>query len=209
MSKVERAGLFAKSMLAWKVATFQQAVLYRVIELAEGARLAWNHRNTVVTFLAVRALVETVAVFDNLEQGLLQHLGEGNIGALNSLIMNRMFATRDEVLLADHPELHAVNVLTLIGKLQKRYDLEVMSNYESMSERCHPNSAGHHQMYTITDKSTGTVTFTEAKNHEMTLVYILAPLGLLFLFERSMNVLDDAIPKLADLQHRLKPVVAD
>jgi hypothetical protein len=67
-------GPFDRSKLAWKVATYQQANLYRVVALGAGARAAWNARNVLVTFLTARALVETVAVFDEFERSLLAHV---------------------------------------------------------------------------------------------------------------------------------------
>jgi hypothetical protein len=38
--KITKTGLFAKSKLAWKVATFQEAILYRLVMLAKGTVLA-------------------------------------------------------------------------------------------------------------------------------------------------------------------------
>jgi hypothetical protein len=87
----------------------------------------------------------------------------------------------------------------------KHYDLPVRTNYDNLSERCHPNSAGHHQMYSATEKPSGRVTFSETKNLPMALTYIRAPLGLVFLFERSMERLTEATIQIAELQHRLHP----
>jgi hypothetical protein len=94
----------------------------------------------------------------------------------------------------------------LIDKLGSRYDLPSRANYDSMFERCHPNSAEHHQMYTKTDYIDGTVTFSETKNLPMVLDFIRAPLGLLDLFERSMDKVDPAVLTIAEIQHRLHPV---
>jgi hypothetical protein len=69
--KIKVEGPFLQSKLAWKVATYQQAILYRVVALATGTRLSWNARNVLASFLLVRALVETIAVFDEFERQLL------------------------------------------------------------------------------------------------------------------------------------------
>ena len=199
-------GPFARSKLAWKVATYQEAILYRVVALGAGTRDAWNARNVLVAFLTTRALVETIAVFDDFERSLLAHAASEDVGAMDALAQNRTFATRDEQLLDGHPEILATGVMTFIDKIGKRYDLPIRHNYEAMSEVCHPNSAGHHQMFSKTDYTDGTVTFSEIKNLPMVLDYIRAPLGLLSLFERSMDELDPAVLKIAEIQHRLHPV---
>jgi len=202
--KVE--GLYGRSKLAWKVATYQQAILYRVVALSRGARDSWNARNLPVCFLAVRALVETLAVFDDLVRVLLAHAEKKDLEQIDKLIMNRIFATRDEKLLEGRPEHQAIGVLSFIDKLEKRYGLPIRGNYDTLSERCHPNSAGHHQMYSTTDYSDGTVTFSESKNLSMNIDLVRAPLGLVVLFERSMNQLDQAIQTIGEIQHRIRPV---
>jgi hypothetical protein len=206
-TNIERAGPFAQSKLAWKVATYQQAMLYRVVALARGARDAWNARNVMVSLLATRALVETIAVFDDFEHTLSAHLANEDLQEMDKLLTNRIFATKDEELLDGHPEILAINVLTFIDRFEKRHGIPVRSHYDRASERCHPNSAGHHQLYSKTDYSNGTVTFSETKNLSAILDSIRAPLGLVFLFEQSMNALDPAILKTAETQHRLNPVV--
>jgi hypothetical protein len=153
----------------------------------------------------VRAVTETVAVFDEFERELEAALDREDIKAMDQLVTNRTFATRDGELLEDHPEILAINVLTFIDKLQKRYDLPIRANYDSLSERCHPNAAGHHQMFSTTDRTNGTVTFTETKRLAADLDIIRAPLSLVFFFERTIDYIDAVIPKVAALQHRLNP----
>ena len=97
-AKIEAEGPLEKSKIAWKIATYQEAVLCRVVMLARGAREAWNARNFLVCFLAVRALTETLAVFDNFKHELSVTLDNENLGALDRLAMNRTFATRDNEL---------------------------------------------------------------------------------------------------------------
>ncbi|MCX7310318.1 MAG: hypothetical protein NTV56_00975 [Alphaproteobacteria bacterium] len=204
-AKIEIEGPLLKSKVAWKIATYQQAVLYRVIALGEGTRLAWNAGNVLTALLTVRALTETIAIFDEFEVALMKRLAGEDLGAIDALIMNRSFATLDEELLKGHPEIEAERVMKFIDKLGKRYQIPIRNHYDSMSERCHPNSAGHHQMFSKTDHTTGTVTFSDLRTESMYLHFIRAPLGLLSLFEKTMNALDDAIPKIAEVHHRIKP----
>lgn len=205
-SAIELDGPLAQSKLAWKVATYQQAILYRVVALLRGTRDAWNARNILTSLLALRAFVETIAVFDELEETLSTHIENENLEHIDKVLMNRTFATRDAELLQGHSELQAINVLTFVSKLEKRYGLPIRNNYDTLSERCHPNSAGHHQMYSTTDYTDGTVAFSETKNLERVVDLVRAPLGLVYLFERSMDKLDRIILTIAEIQHRLNPV---
>jgi len=205
VEKIELEGPYLKSKIAWKIATFQQSVLYRVVMLARGARLSWNARNILACFILVRQLVETVALFDEFERSLMERFEAKDAGGIDALVMNRTFATMDTEFIKDYPDAKATNVLNFVDKLGKRYGLPIRDNYDSLSERVHPNSAGHHQMYSTTDKSNGTVTFSETKNMRRSAAFIQAPLGLVILFERTMNILDGAIPKIADWHDEIHP----
>lgn len=109
-------------------------------------------------------------------------------------------------MLKDHSELLAINVLKFIDELGKRYGIPVREHYDSLSERCHPNSAGQGQMYSTLDKANFALSFTEFKDGQMYLDYIRAPLGLLFIFERTMDELDKLMLRVAEVQHRIKPI---
>lgn len=205
LDRIEVVGPYAKSRIAWKIATFQQSVLWRVVMLARGARLCWNARNILACFILTRQLVETIALFDEFERSLVELFAAKDASGIDALVMNRMFATMDAELLKDHPESKAIQVLKFVDKLGKRYDLPIRDNYDSLSERVHPNSAGHHQMYSTTEKPSGTVTFSETKNMVRSAASIRPPLGLVILFERTLDVLDEVVPKIADWHHEIAP----
>src|SRR5215218_5460864 len=71
--------------------------------LARGARLAWNARNLVTSFLTTRALVETIALFDDLQHGISELLAREALDEIDELIMKRTFSTRDERILKRAP----------------------------------------------------------------------------------------------------------
>lgn len=66
VTRIERTGPLV-SMLAWKVAVLQQALLYRIVELADNCTKMWNVGNALCSMLAARALFETVALTLDLE----------------------------------------------------------------------------------------------------------------------------------------------
>ena len=107
LERVEKAGPLAKSKLAWKIATYGQSVIYRVVMLAEGCALNWNAANVLCAYLAARALVETAALVLEFEHELQAHIIAENLGAIDALVMNRTFASRDEEGVAEHPEQEA------------------------------------------------------------------------------------------------------
>lgn len=205
-TEITVAGPLAQSKLTWKVAVYQQAILYRVVMLASGAASAWNDGNTLTSFLAARALVETVAVVSDFAHQLRAFLAASDLKSVNELVMNRTFATRDEVMLAERPGTQSVNVLTLIDKLDAAGLSGVRGHYDIMSERSHPNSMGHHQMFAITDKVTGTVTFTTTKRLELDFRHLFAGAFLVRLVESTMDELDKLVLDVAELQHRSNPV---
>jgi hypothetical protein len=65
---------------------------------------------------------------------------------------------------------------------------------------------GHARIFSRLNKETATVQFSDHAFASRELPTLLAPLGMLALFERRMAEMDDLIAQLADLQHRLAPV---
>ncbi|HAH65616.1 MAG TPA: hypothetical protein DCL72_09120, partial [Rhizobiales bacterium] len=163
--RVERIvidGPLAKSKIAWKVATYAEALLYRVVALANGCAVNWNRNDALVSVLAARALVETVAVLMDLDRRLEDLLDKEDLAGINALIMNRSFSTRDEDWLKNYPDAKAVNVLTIIEGVDENHDLEgMLSGYHaSLSELCHPNRDGHLGLFGTLDTKTGETTYS-------------------------------------------------
>ncbi|MDE2184208.1 MAG: hypothetical protein KGJ78_14405 [Alphaproteobacteria bacterium] len=199
------SGLFARSKLAWKIATYQHALLHRVIALMDGAALGWNNRNTLAAMLAARALMETVAVFAELENRVQRFLTDEDLAGLDLLAQNGIFASRDPGWLIEAPETRAVNAQTYVDKFDKRAE-GYRGHYDRLSERCHPNAAGHSQLFSKLDRSDGTVRYCDEFYEERNAHMVFAALAILPLVEKISTRLDELIQQVADLQHRLHPV---
>jgi hypothetical protein len=199
-------GPLAQSKLAWKVAAYQQAILYRAVMLTEGVALAWNAGNVLTGFLAARALLETFAVMEDFKAQLGSFVAKEDLGSIDALAMNRTFATRDPDWLAEYPDAQAVNVLTLIDKLDKSFLPGVRKHYDFLSERCHPNSPGHRHMFSALNTADGSIAFSEDKERHAYLNHILGAVLLVGFVESTMDALDQAILDVAAIQHRLHPV---
>ena len=171
----------------------------------DGAAVAWNNRCTLSAMLSARAVMETLVVMAEFERQVSRLLKEENLGGLDALAQNSIFASRDQEWIKDYPETQAVSVLTYIDKFDKRVG-GFRGHYDMLSERCHPNSPGHNFMFSKLDRTDGTVRFCDerepARNGKMILA-ALAPLSLV----KSISVrLDGLIKKVSDLQHRVAPV---
>jgi hypothetical protein len=142
VTEITISGPLRKSKLAWKIATYQQPMLYRVVMLASGCAANWNARNLLCAYLAARALIETVAVFWTFEVELQKLIAAENLSEIDALITNRTFSTRDTELIEAHPDTKAITVLKFIDRLEKQGLSGMRQHYDFLSERCHPNSLG-------------------------------------------------------------------
>jgi hypothetical protein len=199
-------GEFAQSKLAWKLAILQEAFLHRAVMLAQGVALTWNAGNLVTSILSARALLETVVLVEDFHGKIDAFLKVEDLGGINQVLDSQTFATRDAEWLAQHPDNQAINILTLINKFDKSTFPGARAHYDSLSERCHPNSRGHFGMFASLDRSNGTVTFSDTKTKIADRIAIMPALMLLQLLERTLGSLDEAISAVGELQHRVNPV---
>lgn len=198
-------GPLARSKLAWKLLSYHHALLHRVIALIDGTAVAWNCHCTLSAILSARAFMETFAVMDRLEDRVTLYLEAENLGGLDSLGQNGVFATRDEELLKEFPDLKAVNVLSYVAK----YDQKVpgfTDHYSRLSERCHPNALGHNFMFAKLDRSNGSINYSDENEPNHNARMIFAAICLLPLVEALNERMHELVIKVSDLQHRLAPV---
>jgi hypothetical protein len=196
---------FLRSKIAWKLATCQHALLHRLVALMDGAAVAWNNRCTLSAMLSARALMETFAVMVEFERRVARLLKDEDLGGLDALAQNGIFASRDPDWLKESPETQAVNVLTYIDKFDKRCE-GFRAHYDMLSERCHPNSLGHNFMFAELDRTDGTVRYCDEREPARNVEMILAALAPLPLVESTMTRLDVLIEKVSDLHHRVAPL---
>src|SRR6266404_7681002 len=131
---------------------------------------------------------------------LKKHIAAGDMDTVDALVTNRTFATRDKEWLHKNPESDAINVLTWVDRLDKREANGVRGHYDRMSERCHPNYLGHHQMFSKLDTSSGTTTFSETKNISAHRDVVIGAVILVLLDEHCIDRLDDDIDRLVEIQ---------
>jgi hypothetical protein len=199
------SGKFARSKIAWKLASYQHVLLHRLVALMDGAAVAWNSRCILSAMLSARALMETFAVMAEFERRVTRLLIEEDLGGLDALAQNGIFASRDEEWIKENPETAAISVLTYIDKFDKRAE-GFRGHYDMLSERCHPNSLGHNFMFSTLDRTDRTVRFCDEREPERNGQMILAGLAPLPLVGSIMMRLDELIERVSDLHHRAAPV---
>jgi len=216
LPEIAIAGALRKSKMAWTIATYQQPVLYRVVMLASGCAANWNDRNILCSYLAARAIIETATVFLLFESDLEELIEGEKLPEIDALITNRNFSTRDEEMVNLHPDTKATNIQTFIEKLDKKFKKHdkdwnswIGKHYGFLSERCHPNSFGQHQFFGARDKTTNVIKYSDWNDLEMHFGNIFAGAMIIQFVESAMDRLDVAILRVAELQHRLSPVVND
>jgi hypothetical protein len=207
LTEISVSGPLLESKLAWKIATYQQPVLYRVVMLATGCAENWNARNLLCAYLAARAIIETVAVFWMFEVDLRALIEKEDVGGIDALITNRTFSTRDVELVEAYPNTKAINILTLIDKLEKQGLPGVRQHYDFLSERCHPNSFGQQHFFSSLDRETRVERYSDLNDLQKHFDYIFAGAMLIQVVEGCMDRLDMAILKIAELQSK-PPTVA-
>jgi hypothetical protein len=199
------SGKFARSKIAWKLATYQHVLLHRLVALADGAASAWNNRCTLSAILSARALMETFAVMTEVDRRVERLLKDEDLDGLDWLAQNGIFASRDQQMIKDNPEIAAVSVLTYIDKTDKIAE-GFRGHYDTLSERCHPNAPGHSFMFSRVDRTDGTVRFCDEREPVRNAQMILAALAPLPLVESISARLDGLIEQVSDLHHRIAPV---
>jgi hypothetical protein len=193
------AGPFARSKVAWKLATYQHGLLHRIVELIDGVALGWNGKNILAAILSARAFMEAFAVLAELEVCSAQLLAMEDLAGLDRIAQNGLFSSRDPEWVEERPETKAINVLTFIDKFDKRAD-GLRHHYDLLSEICHPNAAGHARLFSELDRSDGTVRYSDggdAGHAHLIMASIMPLLGV----EAMMARLETTIIDIAGWHH--------
>jgi hypothetical protein len=203
--EINLSGRFARSKIAWKLATWQHALLHRIVALMDGIAVAWNSRCTLSSMLSIRALMETIAVMADMEAQIARLLADEDLRGLDAVAQRGTFASRDPVLLEEFPDIAATNVITLIDKVDGAID-GFREHYDGLSERCHPNAPGHYFMFATLDRLNGSVRYCDEREQARNAEMNLAALMVLPLVESMSARLDGLIKEVSDLHHRVAPV---
>lgn len=175
--------------------------------LGEATADMWNKQNVLASVLAARALMETGAILWDFVARCQKAYEAKDLSELNRTADATTFATRLPKWVAEDSFTKSVNVLTLLGKLDKGNLKGVCHHYESLSEFCHPNYLGSLSAFGKIDYQTGNVSYSRTKifNNGM-LSHVLGRAFMLGRIEIEAEKLEQLIPKVAVLQDALEPL---
>lgn len=192
-------GVFLRSKIAWKIGNYQQVILRRTVMLAEGCAAMWNAGNSIGALLCARALMETAAVFLDFRNQLRRLSGVADVDGIEALVANRTFGHKREGWPREEDEKAAVNVITMVGKLDKLMP-SASSTYGLLSEFCHPNYLGVVGLFAVLNEDTGSIDFLDSKHatHDLfSLVFL--PFMLIRLVESALDDVDGMLDEIAAL----------
>jgi aspartyl-tRNA(Asn)/glutamyl-tRNA(Gln) amidotransferase subunit B len=201
VEEVKQSGAL-RSRVAWRLAVYQQVLLFRAVALANGISTAWNNRDTLSAFLSARALMETMAVLADFERRVAALLSQKDIDGLEALAEKGFFASRDSEVTSKAPQVEATNVLTYVDKLSKQVPL-FRRHYDQLSERCHPNALGQNLMFGTFDKSASSYRFSDERDPDKNAIMILAVLEFLPGVESTIAELSASIAQVSDVHERI------
>ena len=95
-SEIAVQGSFIESKTGWKCAILQQALLYRVCAVANGAANQWNSGNIIASVTLSRSLLETIVVANHIREELLrlrEPMNQDAADAIDDLCNKHLFAT--------------------------------------------------------------------------------------------------------------------
>lgn len=203
---VERVGDYARSKIAWKLANYRMAMIYRGVSLGASATQLWNTRHVLTSVLAARALVETAALLRDFTDTCERALEASDLEQLNRVADDATFATRLKHWNEDSRFPPSKNVLTVLDRLDKKFG-GIRGHYDRLSEFCHPNYLGHFAAFGKLDHDTGRVAYSFDKIFNKGLLsHVFGGLLLTWLIEIDADRLANLIPKVAELQHQQNPV---
>jgi hypothetical protein len=200
VKSVRRDGDLARSLAAWKIATLEQALRYRLCALAEGAICLWNAHNSVSAVVLARAVVETTALIIDFERKLKRHLAARDLASINKLADKTTFSSRQEAFEGGKGDrFESTNILTQLDVLGKRLT-RIMDLYHQLSDIAHPNGNGHYFYFGSLNADTGEYALSEASALR-TLSLVHAGCGTLMLASSALDKIVAAIPEVADLEY--------
>lgn len=196
---VEVDGLLRRSKLAWISNGYMQTGIYRTVALAQGTADMWALGNIAGAALCARSLTETVAVIYDFRNQLRRLCDDRDIPGMGQLTVNRAFGTKKVEWLTEELAQEAVNVMTMLKKLDKVIT-GIMGHYASLSEFCHPNYSGQFGLYATLDHDTGTTTFSAQKMVDVGMLdLLLAPLMMVGLIENAARDVEALLPKITEI----------
>jgi hypothetical protein len=185
-----------RARVAWKVAVFRQAALYRLVALAATAAADWNARNVLGAALAARGLLEATALLQDFERRLQRLTGDGDLAGLDALVTERGFASPVDGAAGAGASRGIDRALIDAGA-----DGSARAHYDALSGLCDAGALGQYRVFGELDKAGTAVTFSADAGFEHGLFgHVLGGFAALVPAEAALRAIEEALPRVAALE---------
>ena len=123
------------------VRTYIQCHLRRLLMFVEGGIDEYEKGRPLLAFTAARSMYESIAAFYDFTTQFNELLDKGDLEGARQFLMSRTFATRLPEHLEPDGSNKAINIVTLVQRLDKKIP-QFEEAYNRMSEFVHPNAYG-------------------------------------------------------------------
>jgi hypothetical protein len=190
-----------RSKVAWKIAVSQQAALYHLVALADGAALLWNARNPVAAALAARGVVEATVVLADFARRLEAPVAAGDLPAADALVMAHGFSSA-LLGLADAPQTGAEGIAALLARCAA--DLPgAGAVHAQLSALAGAEASAQFGAFGMLDKTSTGVAFRDAESFDKSvLAQILAGLEIVTHAEFALAAVDGLASRVAALEEK-------
>ena len=188
--------------IVWKIETFVQSSLYRVIELIEIIEMCWDKKKFSGCFICARNIVENTAQLFYINEKIRKFSTKNDINSINKIIVESLFATR-----INDKMPQAISILTQIDKTDKKFN-GFRGIYDLLCEVSHPNYLGLLGLYGSRDEEKLAFNFT-ADNKERGNILHRVFLSIdhsLLIYESIINEVENLYLDVAKLCEDYKPI---
>ncbi len=191
-----------RTRIAWKLAVFRQAALYRLVALATAATCDWNARNVLGAALATRATLEATALLQDFGRRLQRLADDGDLAGIDALVTERGFASP----LDGTPAAGATRgadpsqFLSMIDAIVGPNG-SARADYDALSGLADVGALGQYRVFGELDKAGTAVTFSAEALYERGLFgHVLGGLGVLPAAEAALQTIEEKQALVAGLE---------
>jgi hypothetical protein len=143
---VERAALGTPSKLPLKLVTLREALLFRLVDLADATVSASTGGLALGAAVLVRAVIETTAMLYAVGDLVATVVQRRSVEGVDLSIMQMLFGSKNKMTRQE-----ASSILNRIDKMDRSFK-GLRQQYENLSELVHPNFLGVVGSYSMVDK---------------------------------------------------------
>lgn len=168
--EVKAEDIGTHSMTPLKAMTAREALLWRIVELADGGIVCLDAGNYLSAIILIRASIECVAVQHQLNNTIriapTREASAVDADVLKLLMGTRFFSTGD---IAEDNTIQMTNIQTCLNRLDKAFS-GARADYEYLCEYAHPNWAGTAGLFTSGNPTKGIIRlgkYTKTSEHDL------------------------------------------